>query len=107
MAPQLFAVPPLAAALMITAYGFFWGLQGAAQFDVHTLTFAPGLIALMLLSLDRLRDPALDALDASGQAKQWMGPVFHNAYLIHKRGELAGLEGLDEKAQCDLYAETY
>ena len=50
---------------------------------------------------------ALDALEASDQARQWMGPVFHNAYLLHKRGELAGLEGLDEKAQCDLYAETY
>jgi glutamine synthetase len=50
---------------------------------------------------------ALDALEASPQAKEWMGASFHNAYLIHKRGELAGLERLDEKACCDLYAETY
>jgi len=50
---------------------------------------------------------ALDALEASAPAKEWMGAAFHNAYLVHKRGELAGLEGLDEKACCDLYAETY
>lgn len=50
---------------------------------------------------------ALDALAESAELRLRMGPVFHNAYLIHKRGELAGLEGLSEQAQCDLYAETY
>ena len=48
----------LPAMLMAIAYGLFWGLQRAAQFDVHELAFAPVCIALMLLSLDRLRDPA-------------------------------------------------
>jgi glutamine synthetase len=50
---------------------------------------------------------ALDALEASAPAKDWMGPTFHNAYLMHKRGELDGLEGLSEQASCDLYAQTY
>ncbi len=50
---------------------------------------------------------ALDALAESNEARHWMGPAFHNAYLIHKRGELAGLDGLSEQACCDLYAETY
>lgn len=50
---------------------------------------------------------ALDALEASAAARAWMGPTFHNAYLVHKRGELAGLAGLDEKACCELYARTY
>jgi len=50
---------------------------------------------------------ALDALEASPQAREWMGATFHNAYLIHKRGELAGLEGLDERALCEKYAMTY
>jgi hypothetical protein len=36
-----------------------------------------------------------------------MGPTFHNAYLLHKRGELAGLDGLSEQGACDLYAQTY
>ena len=50
---------------------------------------------------------ALDALEASAEARVWMGATFHNAYLVHKRGELATLAGLDEKACCDRYAETY
>jgi glutamine synthetase len=50
---------------------------------------------------------ALDALEACAPAKTWMGPSFLNAYLVHKRGELAGLEGLDEKQTCQRYAETY
>ena len=50
---------------------------------------------------------ALDALQASTAAPRWFGPIFLNAYLMHKRGELAGLEGLDEKAQCERYAQTY
>ena len=50
---------------------------------------------------------ALDALEACAPAKDWMGPQFLNAYLIHKRGELSGLAGLDEKACCERYALTY
>jgi hypothetical protein len=36
-----------------------------------------------------------------------MGPAFHEAYLVHKRGEIASLAGLDEAACCARYAETY
>jgi glutamine synthetase len=50
---------------------------------------------------------ALDALEACAPATEWLGPTFLNAYLMHKRGELSGLEGLDETAQCDRYARTY
>jgi glutamine synthetase len=50
---------------------------------------------------------ALDALEADATARDWMGAEFLNAYLVHKRGELAGLAGLDEQAQCDRYAQTY
>ena len=47
-------LPQRAAALLAIAYGCFWGLQRAAQFDVHELAFAPLLIAVALLSLDRM-----------------------------------------------------
>jgi glutamine synthetase len=50
---------------------------------------------------------ALDALEASPHARVWMGSTFHAAYLVHKRGELAGLEGLDERQICERYAQTY
>jgi len=50
---------------------------------------------------------ALDALEASPHARVWMGSTFHDAYLVHKRGELAGLDGLDEMALCEKYAMTY
>lgn len=50
---------------------------------------------------------ALDALEASPEARQWMGDSHHGAYLMHKRGEIASLAGLDEAAQCARYAATY
>ena len=50
---------------------------------------------------------ALDALEATSQATDWFGPSYLNAYLMHKRGELAALDGMDEAAQCARYAETY
>jgi uncharacterized membrane protein len=39
-------------ALLSAAYASFWGLQRAAQFDVHELAFAPLFIAIMLLGID-------------------------------------------------------
>jgi glutamine synthetase len=50
---------------------------------------------------------ALDALEADRLAAGWFGPEFLAAYLMHKRGELSVLAGLDEAAQCARYAETY
>jgi uncharacterized membrane protein len=41
------------ARLFAVAYGLFWGLQRAAAFDVHEIAFAPLLIALAILALDR------------------------------------------------------
>ena len=50
---------------------------------------------------------ALDALEATTAAVDWFGADHLGAYLMHKRGELASLDGLDEAAQCDRYAATY
>jgi uncharacterized membrane protein len=44
----------LAIALAV-AYGAFWGLQRAAAFDVHEEAFAPLVIALAVLAVDRQR----------------------------------------------------
>lgn len=50
---------------------------------------------------------ALDALEADRAAPDWFGATYLNAYLMHKRGELASMEGLDEAAQCARYGLTY
>ena len=50
-------LPPRPAMLMTLAYGCFWGLQRAAQFDVHEFAFAPLLIAVMLLGIDTPERP--------------------------------------------------
>ena len=47
-------LPARPAMLMALSYALFWGLQRAAQFDVHEFAFAPLLIALLLLSLDQI-----------------------------------------------------
>jgi glutamine synthetase len=50
---------------------------------------------------------ALDALEATAAATEWFGATHLSAYLLHKRGELRSLDGLDEAAQCARYALTY
>src|SRR5688572_17347498 len=51
---RLPAGPSLALA---AAYGFFWGLQRAAAFDVHEIAFAPLIIAILILAMDTRRWP--------------------------------------------------
>ncbi|SER47176.1 glutamine synthetase [Faunimonas pinastri] len=50
---------------------------------------------------------ALDELEADAGAKNWFGAIYLDAYLRHKRAEIGMVAGLDERAQCDLYAESY
>jgi glutamine synthetase len=50
---------------------------------------------------------ALDALQTDEAAREWFGDTHLEAYLMHKRGELAGLAGMDESMQCARYARTY
>jgi uncharacterized membrane protein len=45
------------ALLLSTAYGFFWGLQQAAAFDMHEFAFAPLLVAAAVLAMDQRRWP--------------------------------------------------
>jgi glutamine synthetase len=57
--------------------------------------------------LPRSLGEALDALEATTEAKDWFGPVFLEAYLRHKRAEIRMLRDLDPQALCERYALAY
>jgi glutamine synthetase len=50
---------------------------------------------------------ALDALEATPEARDWFGEAFLDAYLMYKRAEIGALAGLDDAAICARYAEVY
>ena len=50
---------------------------------------------------------ALDNMEKSEAVAKWFGPVFREAYLRHKRSELAHVAGLDAPELCARYAEVY
>jgi len=50
---------------------------------------------------------ALDNLAATPEAKDWFGATYLDAYLRHKRAEIALVASLPESEQCELYAEAY
>jgi glutamine synthetase len=57
--------------------------------------------------LPRSLGDALDAMAASAAVQGWMGPTFLNAYLRHKRAELAYVANLEPADLCARYAEVY
>jgi glutamine synthetase len=52
-------------------------------------------------------EAALAALEADDIARGWLGPMFLDAYLRHKRAEIRMTAELDEAARCALYSEVY
>ena len=50
---------------------------------------------------------ALDALEATPAAADWLGATLRHAYLRLKRAEIASLDGLDRDEICHRYAEAY
>jgi glutamine synthetase len=64
----------------------------------------PGKIAK---PLPRSLTQALDYMERSEAVRRWFGPVFLEAYLRHKRSELAHVAGLDPAELCARYAEIY
>ena len=50
---------------------------------------------------------ALDAFEASEAARDWFGPVHREAYLRHKRAEIAHVADLSPAELCARYAEVY
>jgi glutamine synthetase len=57
--------------------------------------------------LPRSLAQALNQMERSDAVKRWFGPVFLEAYLRHKRSELAHVAGLDAAELCARYAEIY
>jgi glutamine synthetase len=62
---------------------------------------------LGILDLPRSLGEALETLEADSKAMGWLGPVLSNAYLMHKRGEIGMVEGMDVAEMCQLYAQAY
>ncbi len=50
---------------------------------------------------------ALDVMEASDTLKSWFGPVFFEAYMRHKRSEVANVADLSPADLCARYAEVY
>jgi glutamine synthetase len=50
---------------------------------------------------------ALDAMEASDTVKAWFGPTFFEAYVRHKRSEIAYVADLVPAELCARYAEVY
>jgi glutamine synthetase len=50
---------------------------------------------------------ALAQLERSTAAADWLGEDLLAAYLLFKRAEIKGLDGLDENEICRRYAEVY
>lgn len=57
--------------------------------------------------LPRSLDQALDLMETSDTLKSWFGPVFFEAYLRHKRSEVAYVADLSPADLCARYAEIY
>ena len=58
-------------------------------------------------ALPRSLGEALKAMEASEVVRSWFGPVFLEAYLRHKRSELAHTEEFAVTELCHRYAEIY
>lgn len=50
---------------------------------------------------------ALSALENDAVAMSWLGPIFAEAYLMHKRGEIEMTKDTDIDELCNVYARAY
>ena len=60
-----------------------------------------------IADLPRSLGEALDALEADAAAIGWLGPTLSQAYLMHKRGEIAIAAQYDIEDLCRIYAKAY
>jgi glutamine synthetase len=58
-------------------------------------------------ALPRSLGGALDLMEGNEAVKSWFGPVFFEAYLSHKRSEVAYVADLSPEDLCARYAEVY
>jgi glutamine synthetase len=52
-------------------------------------------------------EQALNLLEGTEAAAEWLGADLFSAYIRFKRAEIAGLQSLDESEICRRYAEVY
>jgi len=57
--------------------------------------------------LPRSLGEALDLLQSSSEAREWLGSTLLDIYLRFKRAEIRVLDGLTEPEICARYAEVY
>jgi len=88
------ASPYLALAVLVQA-----GLDGVRR-ELALETQNPAALPTSLAE-------ALALLERSAAAADWLGEDLLSAYLLFKRAEIKGLEGLDEHEICRRYAEVY
>jgi glutamine synthetase len=88
------ASPYLALAVLVQA-----GLDGVRR-ELTLETQNPAALPTSLAE-------ALTLLERSAAAADWLGEDLLSAYLLFKRAEIKGLEGLDEGEICRRYAEVY
>jgi len=81
-------------------------LPQLTQSDPNTLT-TQEQEALGIERLPQSLDEALTRLEKSEMMKSSMGDAFHQAYIMHKRSEIALLEGLDDDEVISRYARCY
>ena len=62
---------------------------------------------LGIAPLPRSLEEALASLETDTAAMTWLGPMLSEAYLIHKRGEIAMAAGKDVDELCRIYARAY
>jgi glutamine synthetase len=62
---------------------------------------------LGIQDLPRSLEEALDALEADAVAQSWLGPTLAQAYLMHKRGEIAMLKDREPNDVLPVYSQAY
>lgn len=83
------------------------GLRKGLLLPQHPQEVDADMAAAGVAALPRSLAEALDILEASPEAREWMGDEMLQAYLIFKRSEIAAIEGLSEQDVCARYAEVY
>jgi glutamine synthetase len=86
--------PYLALALLIQA-----GLEGVRE--------RRAIETAQPRALPRSLGEALDLLEHSAPAAEWLGADVHAAYILFKRAEIKVVRALDEREICQRYAEVY
>jgi glutamine synthetase len=85
----------------------YLALAVAVQAGLDGIRHGWEIQALDVRPLPTHLEQALQLLEASESAAQWLGADLHSAYVLFKRAEIEGLKDLDETEICRRYADVY